>query len=236
MPLPYRLRSGHSKARQPIDQSGDRDHSCRMLAAVVAIRGRDTLKPSDLPNRLLDHNPKLRKRPIVDDILWGTVFATRFTARRKAVAPQLGQCQIGQIAAQADCIGQAFQQSALLQQRDVGGGSRDADGDIHNAPRVAVHRKLAFECVLFLLARIVAVVVRRTLHPLLKTIHNHGQFRDVLEQIRQLAAGIILNAIEFGSRPKPAGKNFLATLAEQNGGKYVYIDISKRKPAPSRSK
>ena len=57
-----------------------------------------------------------------------------------------------------------------------------------------------------------------------------------LAKIRQLAAGIILNAIEFGSRPKPAGKNFLATLAEQNGGKYVYIDISKRKPAPSRSK
>lgn len=48
-----------------------------------------------------------------------------------------------------------------------------------------------------------------------------------LEKIRHLAAGIIVNAIEFGSGPKPEGASFLANLARQNGGRYRYIDISK---------
>ena len=49
-----------------------------------------------------------------------------------------------------------------------------------------------------------------------------------LEKIRHLAAGIIINAIEFGPGPKPAGDSFLAELARQNGGGYAYVDISKR--------
>jgi hypothetical protein len=57
-----------------------------------------------------------------------------------------------------------------------------------------------------------------------------------LAKIRQLAAGIIINAVEFGSGPKHNGKNFLAALASQNGGKHVYIDIAKRKPAAPRPK
>lgn len=57
-----------------------------------------------------------------------------------------------------------------------------------------------------------------------------------LAKIRQLAAGIIINAVEFGSGPKPNGKNFLAALASQNGGKHVYIDIAKRKLAAPRPK
>jgi hypothetical protein len=57
-----------------------------------------------------------------------------------------------------------------------------------------------------------------------------------LAKIRHLAAGIIINSIEFGSRPKPAGTSFLDTLAAQNAGKYAYIDISKRKPAAPLAK
>ena len=60
-----------------------------------------------------------------------------------------------------------------------------------------------------------------------------------LQKIRHLAAGIIINAIEFGPAPKPAGASFLEDLARQNGGGYVYVDISKygsdapaAKPAP----
>jgi hypothetical protein len=57
-----------------------------------------------------------------------------------------------------------------------------------------------------------------------------------LAKIRQLAAGIIIHTVEFGPGPKPEGDSFLAVLARQNGGKYVYIDISKRKPDPPRAK
>jgi hypothetical protein len=48
-----------------------------------------------------------------------------------------------------------------------------------------------------------------------------------LEKMRTLAAGIIINAIEFGPGQKPKGASFLEELAHQNGGHYVYIDISK---------
>jgi hypothetical protein len=51
-----------------------------------------------------------------------------------------------------------------------------------------------------------------------------------LERIRRLAAGIIINAIEFGPGPKPAGASFLAELARQNGGGYTYVDISQYNP------
>jgi len=49
-----------------------------------------------------------------------------------------------------------------------------------------------------------------------------------LERIDRLGAGIIINTIEFGPGPKPAEASFLEELAHQNGGKYVYIDISSR--------
>ena len=48
-----------------------------------------------------------------------------------------------------------------------------------------------------------------------------------LEKIRRLAAGIIINAIEFGPGPQPAEPSFLTHLAQQNGGGYVYVDSSK---------
>jgi hypothetical protein len=50
-----------------------------------------------------------------------------------------------------------------------------------------------------------------------------------LAKIRDLAAGIIIHSIEFGRGPKPEGSNFLADLAHQNGGEYIYVDLSKRK-------
>ena len=48
-----------------------------------------------------------------------------------------------------------------------------------------------------------------------------------LEKIRHLAAGIVINAIEFGPGPKPPGASFLAQLARQNGGGYAYVDVSR---------
>jgi hypothetical protein len=48
-----------------------------------------------------------------------------------------------------------------------------------------------------------------------------------LQKISRLAGGIVINAIEIGPGPKPAGTSFLAQLARQNGGGYAYIDVSK---------
>jgi hypothetical protein len=48
-----------------------------------------------------------------------------------------------------------------------------------------------------------------------------------LEKIQHLAASIIINAIEFGTGPRPAGPSFLVDLARQNGGGYVYVDLTK---------
>jgi hypothetical protein len=52
-----------------------------------------------------------------------------------------------------------------------------------------------------------------------------------LQKISERAAGIVIHCIEFGPGPKPAGTSFLADLARQNGGKYAYVDISKRRTA-----
>lgn len=49
--------------------------------------------------------------------------------------------------------------------------------------------------------------------------------RSDLDRIQQMAAGITIHAVEFGTGPKPAGKSFLAALADENAGKYVYVDI-----------
>ncbi len=57
-----------------------------------------------------------------------------------------------------------------------------------------------------------------------------------LAKIRDVAAGIIINAIEFGPGPKPAGRSFLAVLAGQNGGGYKYIDITKYDAAKASGK
>jgi len=48
-----------------------------------------------------------------------------------------------------------------------------------------------------------------------------------LTTLRDLAAGIVIHAVEFGEGPKPAGENFLAQLARQTGGQYAYVDVSR---------
>ncbi|NMC21901.1 MAG: VWA domain-containing protein [Thermogutta sp.] len=48
-----------------------------------------------------------------------------------------------------------------------------------------------------------------------------------MEDIRRRAAGIIIHTVEFGMGPPSSSRNFIARLAEQNGGQYVYIDITK---------
>jgi hypothetical protein len=60
--------------------------------------------------------------------------------------------------------------------------------------------------------------------------------RAQLDEIQRKAAGIAIHTIEFGAGPKPEEKSFLATLAEENGGQYVYVDLSKRRRAPAGGK
>jgi len=51
-----------------------------------------------------------------------------------------------------------------------------------------------------------------------------------LYEIQRRAAGITINAIEFGIGPKGTSGNFLEKLAQQNGGQYGYVDITKLLP------
>ncbi len=60
--------------------------------------------------------------------------------------------------------------------------------------------------------------------------------RQQLDRIQRLASGITIHAIEFGSGPPPRDPSFLATLAEENGGQYVYVDIAKLGRGPTRDK
>ncbi len=48
-----------------------------------------------------------------------------------------------------------------------------------------------------------------------------------LAKLKRRAAGITINAIEFGFGPQTKPDNFLVKLARQNGGKHAYVDISK---------
>lgn len=51
-----------------------------------------------------------------------------------------------------------------------------------------------------------------------------------LAQIRRSNGGrTSINTIEFGEGPQPRGENFLARIARENGGKYIYIDILRRR-------
>jgi hypothetical protein len=55
-----------------------------------------------------------------------------------------------------------------------------------------------------------------------------------LEEIQRMAAGIRINAIEFGAGPKPKKVSFLADLARQNGGDYVYVDVARKSKSSQR--
>lgn len=52
-----------------------------------------------------------------------------------------------------------------------------------------------------------------------------------LQKIHKMAAGIKINAIEFGFGPQPEANGFLAQLARQNEGQYAYIDVTKLPPS-----
>lgn len=58
--------------------------------------------------------------------------------------------------------------------------------------------------------------------------------RRELDQIQGMAAGIAIHTIEFGPGPPPEEKSFLATLAKENGGQYVYVDLSKWRGSSSK--
>ena len=51
-----------------------------------------------------------------------------------------------------------------------------------------------------------------------------------LEKIKRRAAGITINAIQFGFGPQSDPNNFLVQLARQNGGQHKYVDITKLYP------
>ena len=48
-----------------------------------------------------------------------------------------------------------------------------------------------------------------------------------LDKIHRMAGGISINTIEFGFGPKSGSASFLAELARQNDGEYVYVDITR---------
>jgi hypothetical protein len=55
-----------------------------------------------------------------------------------------------------------------------------------------------------------------------------------LARLHRAAAGISINAIEFGFGPQADRDNFLVQLAQQNDGRHVYVDISKVLSARAR--
>jgi hypothetical protein len=48
-----------------------------------------------------------------------------------------------------------------------------------------------------------------------------------LHEIGRRAAGVTIHAIEFGFGPQRDSDNFLAKLAQQNGGEHKYVDVSR---------
>jgi hypothetical protein len=51
-----------------------------------------------------------------------------------------------------------------------------------------------------------------------------------LARIRQRNRGTAIHAIEFGFGPRRSQESFLVRLARENGGRHVYVDISKLRP------
>ncbi len=51
-----------------------------------------------------------------------------------------------------------------------------------------------------------------------------GELAEIRSRNR---SGAVINSIEFGSGPFQGGDNFLVKLARQNGGKHVYVDVTR---------
>ena len=47
-----------------------------------------------------------------------------------------------------------------------------------------------------------------------------------LRRIRRINSGVTINAIQFGAGPQSNPNNFLARLAQQNGGQHAYVDVT----------
>ncbi|HWB11821.1 MAG TPA: hypothetical protein VG826_21505 [Pirellulales bacterium] len=49
-----------------------------------------------------------------------------------------------------------------------------------------------------------------------------------MSEIRSLNGGrTTINTIEFGDRPQPRANNFLSRIARENGGQYLYVDVTQ---------
>lgn len=48
-----------------------------------------------------------------------------------------------------------------------------------------------------------------------------------LAQIERRNRGIVFNTIEFGAGPQRSANNFLVRLAQQNGGRHAYVDVTR---------
>jgi hypothetical protein len=48
---------------------------------------------------------------------------------------------------------------------------------------------------------------------------------DEIARFNNLAAGTVINAIEFGSGPQKEKDNFLTKIAEANAGEHKYVDV-----------
>ena len=52
-----------------------------------------------------------------------------------------------------------------------------------------------------------------------------------LARLEQLAVGIVIHTVEFGTGPQKEPENFLVKLARQSGGEHAYVDVAKLKEA-----
>jgi hypothetical protein len=92
-------------------------------------------------------------------------------------------------------------------------GSIIADGSTQHYDALMMALRLAPDVIFFL------------------TDADEPDLRDAqFSQIHRLSGGrTSINTIEFGEGPAPRRENFLARIARENGGKYVYIDILHRR-------
>jgi hypothetical protein len=105
-------------------------------------------------------------------------------------------------------------QNKYLAQKFVGGIT--ADGATHHEEALALALKMSPDVVFFL-----------------TDADEPKMDEKQLARIARLNRGATIHAIEFGYGPQRNADNFLGALARRNGGKHVYVDVS-RLPAARR--